>query len=244
MSCKKSGESCILPEQGLAGTIPNMANRTGQLQTQMQEWLQLHACRQSSAMQKLCNETLELEDGEMLTSPEQLQFLAFLATSISAKNAIEVGVYTGASALAIAEILPEGGTVVACDLTDQYATYALPAWKYGNVEDKVQLSIGPAIETLQMLIDEGKENAFDFMYIDADKTNSKNYYELGLQLIREGGIIAIDNMFYGGQVADTSINDPNTVATRELAAFLLTDKRVDYSLIPIGDGLAVTRIRF
>jgi predicted O-methyltransferase YrrM len=194
-------------------------------------------------MQILCNKTLMLEDGEMLTSPEQLQFLSFLALSIETKNAIEVGVFTGASTLAIAEILPEDGTIVACDLTTDYLVHASPAWKEAGVEHKIDLKIGPAMESLQTLLDEGKSNMFDFMYIDADKMNSKNYYEFGLQLLHAGGIIAIDNMFYGGQVADDSFDDANTIATRKLAADLIEDERVDYSLLPIGDGLAIARIR-
>jgi len=192
-------------------------------------------------MQKLCDETVELEDGEMLTSPEQLQFLAFLASSIGAKNAVEVGVFTGASALAIAQILPGDGKLIACDLTEEYLQYAKPAWDVAGVSHKIDLRIGPALDTLQLLLDADKANSFDFMYIDADKTNSRNYYECGLQLLRKGGIIAIDNMFYGGQVADPSFDDPNTVATRDLASFLIADERVDYSLLPLGDGLGITR---
>ena len=208
----------------------------------MNAWFRAHACRPSPAMQKLCDETLELEDGEMLTSPEQLQFLAFLASSIDTKNAIEVGVYTGASALAIAEVLPCDGVLIACDVTDEYLRYAKPAWEIGGVSSKINVRIGPALDSLQTLLDEGKASTFDFMYIDADKTNSKNYYELGLQLLRKGGIIAIDNMFYGGQVANDTFDDQNTIATRELAAFLIADDRIDYSLLPLGDGLAITRI--
>tara|TARA_B110000116_G_scaffold64658_1_gene55419 strand:+ start:573 stop:1211 length:639 start_codon:yes stop_codon:yes gene_type:complete len=209
----------------------------------MKTWFRKHACRQSTSMQILCNKTLTLEDGEMLTSPEQLQFLSFLALSIETKNAIEVGVFTGASTLAIAEVLPEDGTIVACDLTTDYLVHASPAWKEAGVEHKIDLKIGPAMESLQTLLDEGKSNMFDFMYIDADKMNSKNYYEFGLQLLHAGGIIAIDNMFYGGQVADDSFDDANTIATRKLAADLIEDERVDYSLLPIGDGLGIARIR-
>ena len=208
----------------------------------MQTWLQTHACRPSAAMRALCDATLQLEDGEMLTSPEQLQFLAFLAASIGATNAIEIGVFTGASALAIAEVLPDDGTIIACDVTTDYLSSTDPAWEQAGVVHKIDLRIGPALDTLQSLLDANKANTFDFMYIDADKTNSKNYYEYGLQLLSQGGIIAIDNMFYGGQVADVTCDDANTLATRELAVFLINDDRIDYSLIPIGDGLALARI--
>ena len=219
-----------------------MAHKTGNLDANMGLWFRAHACRPSAAMSKLCKETGTLEDGEMLTSPEQLQFLSFLAASIGAKNAIEIGVYTGASALAVAEVLPEDGTIVACDTSHKNIHLASSAWKEAGVEHKIDVKIAPALVTLQVLIDEGKENHFDFMYIDADKTNSKNYFEFGIKLLRSGGIITIDNMFYGGQVAHESLDDENTAATRDLAAFLLTDTRVDYALLPIGDGLAIARI--
>ena len=220
-----------------------MANHTTQLNQCVQHWLVEHACRQSNALKELCSVTSTLEDAEMLTSPEQLQFLSFLASSIQAKHAIEIGVYTGASAMAIAEVLPDDGTLIACDITDEYLQVAQAAWKSGGVEHKIKPHIAPAIETLQLLIDEGNANSFDFMYIDADKTNSQTYYEIGLQLLCAGGIIAIDNMFYGGQVADDSYTDENTEATRRLADSLRNDDRVDFSLIPIGDGLALMRKR-
>jgi predicted O-methyltransferase YrrM len=193
-------------------------------------------------MKTICDATLIHPEGGMLTSPEQLQFLAFLAASIQTKNAIEVGVFTGASALAIAQVLPEDGKIVACDLTNEYLSSASSAWKDAGVAHKIDLRIAPALKTLQSLLNDGNANTFDFMYIDADKMNSKNYYEFGLQLLSSGGIIAIDNMFYGGQVADDNFNDENTVATRELAAFLVADTRIDYSLVPIGDGLALARV--
>lgn len=216
-----------------------MANHTGQLGENMQNWLRDNACRPSDAMKYIWESTQNLEDAEMLTSPEQLQFLAFIATSIGAVNAIEIGVYTGASALAVAEVLPENGSLIACDSTNEYVQLATSAWELAGVEQKIELKIGSALDSLQTLLGEGKANTFDFMYIDADKINSKNYYELGLQLLRTGGIIAIDNMFYGGQVADGSIMDVNTVATRELAAVLIDDTRITYALIPIGDGLGI-----
>ena len=219
-----------------------MSSNTNSLDARMQTWLQTHACRPSAAMRALCDATLQLEDGEMLTSPEQLQFLAFLAASIGTTNAIEIGVFTGASALAIAEVLPDDGTIVACDVTTDYLNSTDPAWEQAGVVHKIDLRIGPALDTLQSLLDADKANTFDFMYIDADKTNSKNYYEFGLKLLSQGGIIAIDNMFYGGQVADVTCDDANTLATRELAVFLINDDRIDYSLIPIGDGLALARI--
>jgi predicted O-methyltransferase YrrM len=219
-----------------------MSSKTNSLDPRMQAWLQTHACRPSAAMKTICDATIIHPEGGMLTSPEQLQFLAFLAASIETKNAIEVGVFTGASALAVAEVLPSNGRLVACDITDEYLASAPDAWQEAGVQSNIDLRLAPALETLQSLLDEGKAKSFQFMYIDADKMNSKNYYEFGLQLLSSGGIIAIDNMFYGGQVADDNFNDENTVATRELAAFLVADTRIDYSLVPIGDGLALARV--
>ncbi|MEE2819271.1 MAG: class I SAM-dependent methyltransferase [Planctomycetota bacterium] len=221
-----------------------MSSKTNQLSEAMSTWIHNHSLRTSSASLSLFQETASHEDGLMITSPEQLQFLAFLATSLNAQKTIEVGVFTGASALAVAEVLPDHGTVVACDLTDEYMPIATKAWDKAGVNSKVDMRFGPAIDTLQELIDAGETGEFDMMYIDADKVNSHNYYELGLQLIRVGGIIAIDNMFYGGQVADSAFDDDeNTVATRSLTDALHHDERVDFTLIPIGDGLALMRKR-
>lgn len=218
-----------------------MANHSRNLSEAMQGWMREHACRPNDVLIRLCDKTLQLENGEMLTSPEQLQLLGFLTTSIGAKNAIEVGVFTGASAIAIASKLPTDGTLIACDITDEFLSIATPAWEEAGLSNVIKPRIGPALETLQSLLDEGKQGSFDFMYIDADKINSKRYYEFGLKLIRPGGIIAIDNMFYGGQVADPSATEPNAIAMRELAKFLLEDTRIDYTLIPIGDGLSLSR---
>jgi caffeoyl-CoA O-methyltransferase len=220
-----------------------MSSKSNQLNEGLRSWMHTHALRESTAMTSLRSATATLEDAEMQTSPEQLQLLAFLATSIGTVNAIEVGVYTGASALAIAEVLPSNGTLVACDLTEEYLPIATPAWEEGGVSDRIEMHIGPAIDTLNSLLDDPRCGTFDFMYIDADKVNSKNYYELGLQLLRRGGIIAIDNMFYGGQVADDSFDDDSTIATRVLTAHLLEDTRIDFSIVPIGDGLVITRFR-
>ncbi len=220
-----------------------MSSRTNQLSDAMSSWIHEHSLRTSPASAKLFEDTATLEDGLMITSPEQLQFLAFLATTLNAQKTIEVGVFTGASALAVAEVLPDNGTVVACDLTDAYLPIASKAWEYAGVASKIDMRVGPALETLQQLIDDGGSESYDMMYIDADKVNSHNYFELGLQLMRQGGIVAIDNMFYGGQVADLDFDDENTVATRMLTDALHRDVRVDFTLIPIGDGLALMRKR-
>ncbi len=221
-----------------------MSSRTNQLSEPMSNWIHEHSLRTSVASRNLFQETETLEDGMMITSPEQLQFLAFLAATLNARKTIEVGVFTGASALAVAEVLPDDGRVVACDTTDEYLPIATKAWDAAGISSKIDMRVAPALKTLQQLIESGETDSFDMMYIDADKINSHNYFELGLQLMRAGGIIAIDNMFYGGQVADSSFDDDeNTIATRALADALHHDERVDFTLIPIGDGLALMRKR-
>lgn len=218
-----------------------MSRRTIQVDTELHQWLLEHSLRDTDAHRDLREHTGTLDDGGMQTSPEQSQFLAFLARSIGATQAIEVGVYTGASALAIASALPHDGRLVACDISDEHLHTAIEAWTAAGVDVRIESRIGPAIDTLKSMLDEPEAGHYDFMYVDADKANSLNYYELGLRLVRSGGIICIDNMFRGGRVADPSITDESTVATRELALHLLGDDRVDYSLVPIGDGLALAR---
>ena len=220
-----------------------MSARTIQVDDQLHDWLLEHSLRDTEAHRALREHNLGLEDGGMQTSPEQSQFLAFLARSIGSTRAIEVGVYTGASAMAVAHALPHDGRLVACDISDEHLQTAMATWKAAGVDVRIESRIGPAVDTLTAMLDEPEAGHYDFMYVDADKENSLNYYELGLKLLRTGGIICIDNMFRGGDVTDASCNDDSTVATRELARFLLTDERVDYSLVPIGDGLALMHIR-
>jgi predicted O-methyltransferase YrrM len=220
-----------------------MSARTIQVDDRLHEWLLAHSLRDTDVHQELRDHAQGLEDGGMQTSPEQAQFLSFLTRSIRATRAIEIGVYTGASAMAIASALPHEGRLVACDISDEHLQTAITAWTAAGVHTRIESRIGPAVETLAAMLDEPEAGHYDFMYIDADKENSLNYYEHGLRLLRPGGIITIDNMFRGGQVADPAVDDESTVATRELATFLLDDDRIDYSLVPIGDGLALAHIR-
>ncbi|MEE2718481.1 MAG: class I SAM-dependent methyltransferase [Planctomycetota bacterium] len=219
-----------------------MSARTIQVDERLHNWLLRNSHRDTEAHRHLREVTLVLEDGAMQTSPEQTQFLFFLARSLNATRAIEVGVYTGASAMAIASALPNEGRLVACDISDEHLATATSAWKAAGVEARIDSRIGPAVETLAAMLEEPEAGHYDFMYVDADKENSLNYYEHGLKLLRTGGVIAIDNLFRGGRVADPAEQDESTVATRELAQFLLEDERIDYSLVPIGDGLALARI--
>lgn len=220
-----------------------MSSRTGHLAEAMQSWLHEHSLRETDVQRQLRDSMKSFPDGEMLTSAEQVQLMALLAKSIGTKRAVEVGVFTGYSALGIAKILPEDGTLYACDMSEEFLAVAREWWEKAGVAGKIESRLGPGEDSLKALLDEGLGGSIDFMYVDADKVNSSTYYELGLRLLRSGGMIGLDNMFLGGRVADVSDNDPNTLATRALALKLLADERVDYSLLPIGDGLGLARKR-
>jgi predicted O-methyltransferase YrrM len=175
----------------------------------------------------------------MQICPEQGQFMAFLVQLIGAKKTLEIGVFTGYSALVVALALPDDGKVVACDVSEEYTEMARVYWQKAGVTDKIDLHIAPAVETLDKLIETGAENSFDFAFIDADKSNYDRYYERSLQLVRPGGIIAIDNVFWGGKPADPNLTDNRTVIIRNLNDKLHKDSRINLSVIPIGDGLTL-----
>lgn len=186
--------------------------------------------------------TAAMPQARMQTAPDQLQFLQFLAKAIDARQCIEVGVFTGASALAVALALPENGKIVACDVNEEFTGVGKEFWKRAGVAEKIDLRIAPAEQTLRKMLSAG-EGGFDFAYIDADKSNYDTYYELVLKLLRRGGLMAIDNVLWGGSVADPKDNDADTSALRSLNEKIGKDERVDQSLLTIGDGLLVLRKR-
>ena len=175
----------------------------------------------------------------MQISPEQGQFMQLLIKVMNAKNTIEIGVFTGYSSLCVALALPVDGKIIACYISTKYTDIAEKYWEDAKVRNKIDLKIGPAIDSLKKLIDKGMSNTFDFSFIDADKINYDNYYELSLQLLRPGGLIAIDNVLWSGDVVNKRINDIDTESIRSLNKKLHMDSRVDISLIPIGDGLTL-----
>ncbi|KAM9966462.1 hypothetical protein ACTFIR_006678 [Dictyostelium discoideum] len=180
----------------------------------------------------------------MLTQAEQCSFFKLLIQVLNAKKTIDIGVFTGLSSLTAALAMGDEGRVVACDVSTEYTQHALKFWAKAGVDHKINLKIQPASKTLQELIDQGEENTYDFVFIDADKTGYDTYYELSLKLIRKGGIIAIDNVLQHGRVADPNANvEPNLVAIRALNDKILADKRVTKSLLPIADGITlITKI--
>lgn len=180
---------------------------------------------------------------EMQIAPEQGAFLALLARLLDARRALEVGVFTGYSALAVALALPADGRLVACELDRAYARRARAYWKDAGVEDRIDLRLGPAQKTLESLVAQGTTGTFDVAFIDADKTGYDAYYEATLTLLRPGGVVAFDNTLWGGAVVDSSDSSEATLAIRALNEKLSLDDRVDLALTTIGDGLTLLRKR-
>lgn len=179
----------------------------------------------------------------MQTGADQVQFMQLLVKLIGARRCIEVGVFTGYSALGVALALPEDGQIIACDVNEQYTSIAQRYWERAGVADKIDLYLAPATQTLDELLKAGEEEHFDFAYIDADKSGYDAYYERCLKLIRPNGVIAIDNVLWSGEVVKENPLDADTAALRSLNAKIGRDERVDASLLSIGDGLMVVRKR-
>jgi len=179
----------------------------------------------------------------MQFSPESARLLQLLVRLMGGKRGLEIGTFTGYSALAVALVLPPDGKLICCDVSADYTRIAQDHWAKAGVADKIELRLGPALDTLGALIEAGEGGHFDFMLIDADKTAYDSYYERGLTLLRSGGLIAIDNVLWGGAVADPAETDSATKALRALNNKIGKDERVDTVLLPIGDGLTLARKR-
>ena len=218
-----------------------MSNRTLPVSDTIYHYLLEHSLRESDSLKSLREETMSLELSSMQIAPEQGQFMALLVRMLGAKNIIELGVFTGYSTLCMAQVLPEGGRLLACDLDEEWATIAKKYWQQAGVADKIELHLAPAKDTLSALIDKGEQGQYDFAFIDADKENYITYYEQCLELLRPGGVIAVDNVLWDGYVADSSIQDAETRAIRALNKHIHLDQRVDISMVPIGDGLTLAR---
>ncbi|KAK2141244.1 hypothetical protein LSH36_1134g00025 [Paralvinella palmiformis] len=184
-------------------------------------------------------DSITAEDSINLGAPESLQLLQMLCKMIGAKKTLDIGVYTGFSALSIAETLPDDGVVYALDISEENVNIGKPVWKEAGVYNKIKLIIRPAVESLEKLLAEGQVGTFDFAFIDADKTNYDNYYELSLKLLRSGGLIGIDNVLWSGKVVDPEQNDPITSAIRALNTKIAKDDRVDINMLFVGDGLTL-----
>lgn len=207
------------------------------------EYLQATTLRMPDGLAELMAATDEAVAFNISTRPLQGQLLAFLMKSIGAKRAIEVGVFTGQGTLWMADAVGPQGQVIACDVTDEYPAIGQPHWQAAGVADRIDLRIAPADQTLQALLDAGESEAFDFCYIDADKESYDTYYQLAVQLVRPGGMIAMDNMMRGGRVADPDNDEPDVTVIRYLNATIPDDPRVESCLLPLFDGVHLVRKR-
>jgi predicted O-methyltransferase YrrM len=209
----------------------------------IREYVLEHGVREPEILAQLRVETAAHPRAVMQIPPEQGQFFEMLVKLTGARRAIEIGVFTGYSSLATALALPHDGKLIACDISEEFTAVARRYWKLAGVDHKIELRIGPAIETLDRLIASGASDSFDFAFIDADKTSYASYYERCLALIRTGGLIVLDNMLQHGQVMVETNHEPNVVAVRELNDFVVNDSRVDSLLLPFGDGVTLVRKR-
>ena len=216
-----------------------MSNKTLGLNDRLYDYLLTHSVREPEVLKELREETANHPGGGMQISPEQGQFMALLVRLMGAKKALEIGVFTGYSTLSVALAMPNEGQVIACDISEEYTAIARRYWQRAGADYKIVLKIGPALDTLDKLLAAGEANSFDFVFIDADKENYEEYYERSLQLVRKGGLIAIDNVLWDGSVADPEVKDSETEAIRALNQKLSRDPRIDLSMVPIGDGLTL-----
>jgi predicted O-methyltransferase YrrM len=218
-----------------------MSPRSIGLSDQLYAYLIAKAVREAEPLRRLREETAKLEQAQMQVAPEQGQLLALLVKLIGARRTLEIGTFTGYSAMAVALALPEDGRLVACEIDANCAAIAERHWRAAGVAHKIELKLAPALETLDRLLAGGARDAFDMTFIDADKENYQVYYERCLSLVRRGGLILIDNMLWNGWVADPDDRQPSTEAIRELTRRVHADPRVDSALVPIGDGLLIAR---
>ena len=216
-----------------------MANVSTKLSDSLLDYVRTVGVRETDVLRRLREETATLTDGMMQISPEQGAFMRLLVLLTQAKSCIEVGTFTGYSALVTAQAMAPDGRLVCCDVSTEWTDIARRYWTEAGVADRIDLRLGPAADTLRSLIDGGAAGRFDFAFIDADKVSYDLYYEQCLTLLRPGGLIAIDNVLWSGAVIDETNNTADTVALRALNLKISGDARVDHCLTTIGDGLTL-----
>jgi len=216
-----------------------LSNRSIGLDDKLHDYLLSVSLREPELLARLRAETAQDPKARLQISPEQGQFMALLVELISARSALEIGVFTGYSALRVALALPDDGRIVACDIDERWTSIGQRYWKEAGVEKKIDLRIGPAVETLDGLLDDGAAASFDFAFIDADKGNYLEYYDRCVTLVRSRGVIAIDNTLWSGAVADEGDQREDTLAIRALNEHVYADDRVSMSMLPVGDGLTL-----
>jgi predicted O-methyltransferase YrrM len=220
-----------------------MSNKTLGLSDDLHAYVIANGVREADVLRRLRDETHALPQSGMQIAPEQGALLSMLVELTGARRCIEVGTFTGYSSTAVALALPDDGHLTCCDVSTEWTNVARRYWAQAGVADKIELRIAPAVETLDALLAEGQAGTHDFAFIDADKTGYAAYYERLLALLRPGGLIAFDNVLWGGSVIDETDTSPDTEAIRALNAALVTDERISLALLPIADGVTLARKR-
>jgi len=218
-----------------------MSTHTIDVSSRLRDYMLDVGVREPAILAALREATADHEWARMQISPEQGQLMQMLVRMMGARNCIEVGTFTGYSALAVALALPGDGRLVACDISTEFTDIGVPFWEKAGVADRIDLRIAPATETLDAMIGAGESGAYDFAFIDADKPAYPDYFERCLTLLRTGGVLGFDNVFMQGNAADPETTSENAVAMRAFNAMLKNDPRVEISMIPIGDGLTLAR---
>ena len=216
-----------------------MSSRTLNLTDDLLAYVREHGVHEHPVLSRLREDTAQMPMAQMQIAPEQGAFMALLVKLIGATRILEIGTFTGYSSTAMALAMPPGGRMVCLDVSEEWTDRAREAWRDAGVDDRVDLRIGPAVESLEKL----EDDAFDLAFIDADKTSYDAYYEGCLRVVRPGGLILIDNVLQGGRVVDERADDENVTAIRALNAKIAADNRVDMTLLPVADGLTMARVR-
>jgi predicted O-methyltransferase YrrM len=220
-----------------------MSTRSIGLDERLYAYLLEASLRDTPLLARLRAETAALPMARMQISPEQGQFLALLVELTGARRLLEIGSFTGYSALCMAGALPEDGRLLCCDMSEEWTDIARRYWAEGGVADRIELRLAPALQTLDALLEGGEAGRFDFAFLDADKEHYPQYYERCLELLRPGGLLAVDNTLWSGSVADPGNTEETTEAIRALNLRARDDERVSLSLLPVGDGLSLIRKR-
>jgi predicted O-methyltransferase YrrM len=216
-----------------------IARDTYLISEEVANYVREFSAQETDCLRRLREETARLPEAEMQISPDQAQFFRVLLKSIQAKKALEIGVFTGYSGLVTAAALPGDGQLIACDISEEFTATARRYWKEAGVANKIDLRLGPAIQTLDRLLAEGHAGTFDFAFIDAAKTEYDAYYELTLKLVRSGGLIILDNMLWRGRVVDPGNKEAGVQSIRELNKKIHSDTRVIAALLPVFDGVSL-----
>jgi predicted O-methyltransferase YrrM len=213
------------------------------LEPELNAYLERVGAREPEVLRRLREETARMPEANMQIAVEEGAFLGFLVKLMGARRILEVGTFTGYSSTAMALAMPADGRVVCCDVSREYTDVARRTWAEAGIADRVELHLRPALETLDELLRAGAAGTFDLAFIDADKANYAGYYERALQLVRRGGLIAIDNVLWSGRVIDQTVTDDDTKAIRAMNEAIADDERVDVAMVPIADGVTLARIR-